>query len=109
MNTATSAEPAQTNATTRLHAVVRGRVQGVGFRYWAHHTARDLEIVSGQIRNKADGSVEVEAEHQNRAVLENLLKALHDGPTSAHVESVHAMWEEQTAPRYPKTDGLLVA
>ena len=96
-------------ATTRLHAVVRGRVQGVGFRFWTHHTAQQLGIGHGQIRNKADGSVEVEAEHTSREVLETLLKALHEGPTSAHVESVHAMWEEQIAPRYEKTDGLLVA
>ena len=95
--------------TTRLHAVVRGRVQGVGFRFWAHHTAHKLGIGSGQIRNKADGSVEVEAEHESRAVLESLLQELHTGPATSHVESVHAMWEEQTPPRYANTNGLLVA
>ena len=97
-----------TGATTRLHAVVRGRVQGVGFRYWAHHTAQQLGVGHGQIRNKADGSVEVEAEHGQRDVLENLLKELHTGPTSAHVESVHAMWEENITPRYNDADGLRV-
>jgi hypothetical protein len=45
----------------RLHAVVHGRVQGVGFRYFVMREARALGL-SGWVRNQADGSVEVEAE-----------------------------------------------
>ena len=44
-----------------FHAVVRGRVQGVGFRYFARQRA-DVHGVSGFVRNQPDGTVEVHAE-----------------------------------------------
>ena len=39
---------------------VRGRVQGVGFRYFVEHSAKGLGV-SGWVRNVDDGSVEVYA------------------------------------------------
>ncbi|GIO22674.1 acylphosphatase [Oceanobacillus sp. J11TS1] len=39
---------------------VRGRVQGVGFRYFTQHTATDCNI-TGWVKNEADGSVYIEA------------------------------------------------
>ncbi len=44
-----------------FHAVIRGRVQGVGFRYFARQRA-EAQKVSGFVRNLPDGSVEVHAE-----------------------------------------------
>ncbi len=73
----------------RLHAVVQGRVQGVGFRYFVMERARDLHLV-GLCRNLANGDVEVVAEGEEGA-LEALVAGLHQGPYMAHVERVHAV------------------
>ncbi len=52
---------AEQTTTIRLVALVRGRVQGVGFRAWVRSHALDLGL-RGSARNLADGSVEVVAE-----------------------------------------------
>lgn len=69
-----------------IHALVRGRVQGVGFRWFVREQARELGV-KGWVRNRADGSVEVEAEG-DAASLQRLLEALSKGPRGAHVTSV---------------------
>jgi acylphosphatase len=74
----------------RLHAVVKGRVQGVGFRYFTQREAITLEL-RGYVRNNWDGSVEVVAEGDPQR-LEALLRLLHQGPRSADVETVVADW-----------------
>jgi len=74
----------------RLVAIVQGRVQGVGFRYFVAERAAELHLV-GICRNLANGDVEVIAEGEQGA-LEALLAALHTGPRMAHVEKVHAIW-----------------
>ena len=83
----------------RVRATVRGRVQGVGFRYWAHHTAHQLAGVAGYVRNLPEGDVEVEAESADREPLEYLLRELHHGPTTAHVTTVDVHWEEAVPAR----------
>ena len=40
-----------------LHVIVKGRVQGVGFRYWTRSLAKSLNV-KGRVRNLADYSVE---------------------------------------------------
>jgi acylphosphatase len=77
-------------ATRRLHATVRGRVQGVGFRATAQHEARKRQL-GGWVRNRTDGSVEIDAEGE-AADLESFLSFLHRGPRGAHVESVASEW-----------------
>lgn len=52
---------------TSFHAVVRGKVQGVGFRYFARQRA-DVHGVAGFVRNTPDGSVEVHAEGKADAI-----------------------------------------
>jgi acylphosphatase len=74
----------------RLHAVVQGRVQGVGFRATTQYEARKLAL-GGWVRNRADGSVEVEAEGRD-ADLEAFLSFLRRGPLGAHVDAVQADW-----------------
>ncbi|HVK05649.1 MAG TPA: acylphosphatase [Armatimonadaceae bacterium] len=86
--------------TTRLTALVHGRVQGVGYRFFAHHAANGLPIAGGFVRNLPDGTVEVQAEAADRAALEQLLRELHEGPTTAHVEGVDATWEAGVPPRF---------
>lgn len=85
---------------TRLHALVRGRVQGVGFRAWTVHTAHRLAIPGGRVRNLPGGSVEVEAEAADRMILEGFVRLLHGGPSAAHVDSVEVQWEQNTEPRF---------
>lgn len=76
-----------------LRAVVRGRVQGVGFREFVYVRARFLGL-SGYVRNLADGrSLEVVAEGR-RQDLEQLLEYLRQGPRSARVMGVDVEWGE---------------
>ena len=65
---------------------VRGRVQGVGFRFYVRERAA-LEGLAGWVRNHEDGSVEVEVEGERDAV-ERLERALSHGPAGARVEAV---------------------
>ena len=77
----------------RLKAVVRGEVQGVGFRFFVLRQA-NARGLRGYVRNGADGSsVEVVAEGP-RAALEHLLRELHQGPRGAVVAEVEAQWSE---------------
>ncbi len=78
-------------APVRLEALVRGRVQGVGFRYFALREAMFLGL-SGFVANQRDGSVRVQAEGPRGDLLE-LLDRLREGPPSAIVERVIERWE----------------
>jgi acylphosphatase len=73
-------------ARRRLEAVVRGAVQGVGFRWFVQREAVLLGLV-GWTANAADGSVEVVAEGPD-AALEQLVALLRQGPGGASVRSV---------------------
>jgi len=81
-----SRTPAFVPSNQRLNAIVNGRVQGVGFRYFVLRQALALGL-SGWVRNLADGMVEVLAEG-NLASLQELLVALHEGPDAAYVRDV---------------------
>ena len=71
----------------RLQAEVRGRVQGVGFRWFVQREARRLGL-SGWARNMPDGRrVEVVAEGE-RDGLDQLVEALRGGPPGSHIEAV---------------------
>jgi acylphosphatase len=74
----------------RLHAIVHGDVQGVGFRYFVLRRARESGLM-GWVRNRADGSVECLAEGP-RGALERLLDDLRRGPGLAEVQSVDVDW-----------------
>ncbi len=78
----------------RLDAVVSGRVQGVGFRYFVVERARRL-AVSGWVANLPDGSVRCVAEGREQ-VLRELLGGLWNGPGGAHVSSVSDRWGPAT-------------
>lgn len=76
--------------TRRLDAIVRGRVQGVGFRYFVHARAVALGL-RGWVANQADGSVRCVAEGLE-ADLEQLLEALGAGPGGSRVDAVEVAW-----------------
>ena len=70
----------------RIRAIVRGDVQGVGFRAATAHEARRAQV-AGWVRNMRDGSVEVEVEGSDQAV-DGLIKWLRRGPSLARVTAV---------------------
>jgi acylphosphatase len=69
--------------------VVRGRVQGVGFRWFVEREAKTLGI-SGWVRNNSDGSVQVLATG-TRDQLFGLRSRLQQGPRSARVDDVEEL------------------
>jgi acylphosphatase len=71
--------------------VVRGRVQGVGYRAWVDHQAKRLAL-QGWVRNRRDGSVEAVFEGAEETVA-NMIASCRNGPPSARVDVVM----EQTA------------
>ena len=66
--------------------IVSGRVQGVGFRWFARAEAERLGL-SGWARNRRDGSVEVEVVG-SRALIDKLADRLREGPSSSTVDDV---------------------
>ena len=78
--------------TVRLHAIVHGRVQGVGFRAHTQRVANQ-HALTGWVTNRWDGSVEVIAEG-SRTVLERFEQVLHQGPRSAQVDRVEIAYDD---------------
>jgi acylphosphatase len=83
------------DVVTAVRAVVHGRVQGVGFRFFVEDLATRLGL-TGFVRNVSNGrSVEVVAEGP-RTRLEGLLAELRRGPQLAYVERVDVSWMAAT-------------
>ncbi|MCX8073315.1 MAG: acylphosphatase [Candidatus Binatia bacterium] len=78
----------------RLHLVIYGLVQGVGFRFFVEQQARELGL-TGWVRNLTNGAVEVLAEGPSPA-LARLAEACRRGPRSAVVDRVEEHWHEPT-------------
>ena len=74
----------------RIEANVRGRVQGVSFRYYTQLEAQRLGL-TGWVRNELDGSVKVVAEG-SKEDLDRLLDYLEHGPRMAVVRQVESTW-----------------
>ena len=83
-----------TSDRARLEATARGRVQGVGFRYFLRRRGLELGL-TGWVANESDGSVRGVAEGE-RSDLEALLEAMERGPAGALVEGVSATWSGST-------------
>jgi acylphosphatase len=73
----------------RLTARITGRVQGVGFRWWAQRQAEALGIVGWVMNADDERSVELVAEGEDPA-LNELLRRLEIGPAGARVDAVEA-------------------
>jgi acylphosphatase len=82
------------NKPRQLHAVVHGRVQGVGFRDFTQRRAAELGV-TGWVRNQPDSTVEVTAE-ADRETLERFLAFLWRGPNAARVLRVEYDYHEAT-------------
>ncbi len=74
------------NTTQARRYIVRGRVQGVGFRWFVEREAHILGI-AGWVRNNSDGSVEILAQG-TRDQLSGLRSRLREGPRAARVDNV---------------------
>lgn len=81
-------------ADERLDARVRGRVHGVGFRYFVLREATALEL-TGWVANDADGTVHCVAEGP-RERLAALVELLREGPPAAIVDGVSEAWMPAT-------------
>jgi acylphosphatase len=75
---------------TRAHVRVTGRVQGVGFRFFTSHQANRFNV-TGWVRNKGDGSVEIEAE-ASRDSVEAFLTEIQRGPRFGNVDDIEIEW-----------------
>ena len=82
----------------QLRFLVKGRVQGVGFRYFACTTAESIGI-RGYAKNLVDGSVEVVAEG-NEGQLAMMEQALREGPSFGRVDEVLKSVSEVSADRF---------
>ena len=79
---------------------LKGRVQGVGFRWFARQAARELGV-AGRVRNLPDGSVEALAAG-DPATLASFRERLRQGPPGARVQEI----EEQELATVPDWDGF---
>jgi acylphosphatase len=80
---------------TRAHLHIRGRVQGVSFRYYALQEAQSVGLI-GWVRNLWDGRVEALFEGDEGAV-NHMIQWCRSGPSMAVVEEVDIIWEEPTS------------
>lgn len=78
-----------------LHFLIRGRVQGVGFRWFVHREASELDL-RGWVRNTEDGEVEVVAAGEPED-LDELRQSLRRGPRGSRVDGIleHALIESE--------------
>jgi len=78
----------------RIHAVVSGKVQGVGFRAFTQEEAEKLKL-TGYVRNLKDGRVELVAEGRPDDV-STLLTKIKQGPPGARVDKIDSKEEAPT-------------
>lgn len=75
-----------------VQAIVQGRVQGVGFRWFVQREAQKLGV-RGQVRNLANGDVEVKAVADHET-LQKLVAQLRQGPSFSYVTDVDCDWAD---------------
>lgn len=78
----------------QLHLIVSGRVQGVGFRYFAQRNALAQQI-TGWVRNRTDGTVEIVAEGDDKQI-DSYLSSIKLGCPFSSVDSVIVKEEKAT-------------
>jgi len=83
------------NRKVRAHVWVKGRVQGVGFRAHVEYSARQMDGLTGWVRNVGYDTVEAIAEGE-RATVERFIQMMKDGPRGSRVDESKVEWEEPT-------------
>lgn len=78
----------------RVHLVISGDVQGVGFRSWVRGQAQDLQL-TGWVKNREDGAVEVIAEGLPEN-LDEFVKHCRQGPDVAWIEHMDITQRDAT-------------
>ena len=81
-----------------LHALARGKVQGVFFRDFVQTNARRLEL-TGWVRNLPDGAIIEVLAQGSEAALQELLAHLRQGPRGSIVSEVEVQWSPSSEPR----------
>lgn len=74
----------------RVHAFVKGFVQGVGFRYFVYRRAVSMGL-KGYVRNTFSGEVEIEMQG-DRSLIEECIKEVKVGPRTAQVKDISLEW-----------------
>lgn len=77
-----------------LSAIVNGRVQGVGFRYFIYTKAKNLNVF-GWVKNRPDGKVEALIVGEE-VDLEKMLYELRQGPSGSRVDECELVWKPYT-------------
>jgi acylphosphatase len=85
---------AKSKPSLRVHMVISGDVQGVGFRAWTKKEAQKRNVC-GWVKNREDGCVEVLAEG-DKALLEEFIGECRKGPMVASVEDIFLEWSMVT-------------
>jgi acylphosphatase len=99
-------ETVMSDSDKSVHILVRGRVQGVGFRAWTHHQA-ELHGLRGWVRNLQDGSVEAVL-CGAPALVEIVVNACREGPRGAVVEDVQVEPADADALNHTPGGGFIV-
>ena len=76
----------------RAHVVIRGFVQGVGFRYFVYRIGMNLQL-RGYVRNLETSEVEMEVEG-DRSLVEEMISQVRVGPRMSRVTDVAVEWRE---------------
>ena len=76
----------------QVHIILRGRVQGVGFRVFIRDRARQLAL-TGWVRNLADGSVEAVATGEHKR-LQQFVALCNSGPPEAVIQDMTVDWQD---------------
>ena len=71
----------------KIHIVITGKVQGVGFRYWLYQIANEKNVY-GWVKNKNTNEVEALLLGKDKNV-DELIKLIRKGPSSARVENLN--------------------
>ena len=88
-----------------VYIKIKGRVQGIGFRYWAVKKASEIGGISGWVQNECDGSVEILMRGEEEAV-DKMILACHTGPSLARVDSVNFVVGRLSGFLPPIADGV---